>query len=412
MGEELYDDEGPDSGAPMPAPDRLWRHPAEAGAEQAAANMAARKAGGRRWPELLMSFVAGMAFVGLAWVFSDQPEKPIENIVERVVAPPSTLIVAADAPVGFDEWAFEISKPNRGSVIGLHLGGDTSTDMAQAILYRDDGLLLASAHSLIGADEISAVLPDGRGLPALVLASDPVSGVAVLKIASPELEPAIFSTGSVALRDRLVGIAGHTIDDVPLVQTVDVVGEEQVATLPNGDLLSGLFRLSSELDASWAGAPIVDENGGVVAMAVATADGANYAIPTELARQIATDLVETGTTENEPWLGITLTPFLSEEVQEQRGVRGGVLITRVWSETPAARAGLAAGDIIIGIDSVNVVERSDLQTALSYTSPGQEVEIRYVRRPLLEGPDATDADADYLELGQVTTLTLGAQPKR
>lgn len=108
MGEELYDDEGPDSGAPMPAPDRLWRHPAEAGAEQAAANMAARKAGGRRWPELLMSFVAGMAFVGLAWVFSDQPEKPIENIVERVVAPPSTLIVAADAPVGFDEWAFEI----------------------------------------------------------------------------------------------------------------------------------------------------------------------------------------------------------------------------------------------------------------------------------------------------------------
>jgi S1-C subfamily serine protease len=408
----MYDDEGPASGAPMPAPDRLWRHPAEAGAEQAAANMAARKAGGRRWPEILMSFVAGMAFVGLAWIFSDQPEKPIQVIEERVVAPPSTLILASDAPVGFDEWAFEISKPNRGSVVGLHLGGDVAHDMAQAILYRDDGLLLASAHSLIGAEEISAVLPDGRGLPALVLASDQVSGVAVLKIASPEIEPAIFSNGNVALRDRLVGIAGHAVDGEPLVQTVDVLGEDHVASLPNGDLLSGVYRLSSELDPTWAGAPIVDENGGVVAMVVATADGANYAIPTGRARQIATDLLESGTTETVSWLGVELASGLTDDLQQQRGVRGGVLVTRVWNESPAARGGLAAGDVIIGIDSVNVVELSDLSLALTYTNPDDVVEIRYVRRPLVEGPEATDPEEDYVAEGQIAVVRLGAKPKR
>jgi S1-C subfamily serine protease len=404
------DDEGPGSGEPMPAPDRLWRHPAEAGAEQAAANMAARRAGGRRWPEMVVSFIAGAVFVGLAWLLSDRPPSTVTTFPTNEITP-STLFTTAEAPVGFDEWAFEISQPNRGAVVGLHLGGEAPQPLAQAILYRGDGLLLTSAHSIIGATNISATLPDGRSMPALVLASDPVSGVAVLKIASPELEPAIFSNGAVALRDRLVSIAAHTSGSEPTVQTVDVIGDDHVVMLPNGDLLSGMFRLSTELDSSWAGAPIVDENGGVVAMAVVGPEGANYAIPTGLARRIATDLVENGSTEVDAWLGVVISP-LSDSLKEQRGVRGGVLVQRVWSETPAARAGLAAGDVIIGINEINVVDLGDLNQAMSYHAPDERIEVRYVRRDVPAGPDATDNDAEYTAVGSVTTVTLGAQPRR
>ncbi len=405
--EEGTTDDSTGGAAPPPAPDRLWRHPAELGAETAAANLAARQAGGRRWPGQLVAFIAGATVVGATWLFTDTPDPTIEVITTNMVEPASAE--GGSGPIGFDEWSRQIAEANRTSVIGLHLGGEAPTHMAQATLLRDDGHLLTSAHAIAGASDITAVLHDGRLSPAELVASDPVSGVAVLKIASPELPPPTYSDGRVAARDRLVGIAGQDDGDA-LVRGVTVLDDDQVALLPSGDVLGGLFRLSNELDGAWAGAPIIDENGGVVAIAVTTVDGTNYAIPTALATEVGADLIREGTTDHVSWLGIEMSE-LSESLRTQRDLRGGVVVRKVWDQTAAARGGLSAGDVIIGFASVNVLEISDLQTALRSTQPGEAIEIRYSRRvPIASSSphEPTSLESQIL----TTTVVLGAQPLR
>ena len=251
-------------GAPLPAPDRLWRHPAERGAEQAAANLAAREAGDRRWPPMLMSFIAGGVFVGLAWLLTEAEPAPLVQTVTQEVSAPTTQ-VALRGPVAWSDWAESVAGPNRSSVVALHLGDGATRPIVNGILYADDGHLIASAHALADTTEITAALNDGRQMPVEVVASDPISGVAVLKIPSPELPPPTFSTGRVAAGDRLVGIAASD-GDVPIREVV-VLAKDQALSLSNGAVLSGLYRLSGELDHTWSGAAVVDENGGIIGLA-------------------------------------------------------------------------------------------------------------------------------------------------
>ncbi|NNC80229.1 MAG: serine protease, partial [Acidimicrobiales bacterium] len=357
---EGYDDEDQVPGAPVPAPDRLWRHPAELGAEQAAANLAARQAGGRRWPSMLASFLAGAALVGLAWLFTDPSPTTIQNIETVVLEAPIRPVV--DGPLGLNEWAIEVTEPNRQSAVTLHLGGDAAVPIAQAILYRSDGHLLTSAHAVNGATDINAIVGT-VSLPAQVVAADFVSGIAVLKVPTPDVEPGIFSEGSVSARDQVVAMGAMASDDGPLVRVVEVLSKDQVAVTAAGHHLSGLFQLSEPLDNAWAGAPIVDARGGIVAMGVSTRNGVTYAVPTSLAFDIAQDLTDKGSTAHVAWLGV-VPERLTDSLKAERDLPGGVLVSKVWSESAAAKGGLVAGDIILGIGSVNVLEPNDLLSAL------------------------------------------------
>lgn len=404
---EGYDDEDMESGAPVPAPDRLWRHPAELGAEQAAANLAARHSGGRGWPSMFVAFLAGAAMVGFAWLFTDSEPATIERFQVLELQPVDRTPV--DGPLSFDEWANNVSETNRHAAVTLHLGGDPPAPMAQAILYRSDGHLLTSAHAVANATDINAVI-GAVSLPAEIVALDTVSGIAVLKVPTPDVEPGVFSAGRISDRDRVVAIGAMTSDDGPLVRSVEVLNNDQVAITADGQHLSGLFQLSLPLDDAWAGAPIVDARGGIVAMAVSTRDGVTYAVPTSLAREIARDLTDRGETAHVAWLGVSQ-ERMTNSLKDERDLPGGVLVSKVWSESAAAKGGLTAGDIILGIGSVNVLEPNDLLSALRAREPGEIVEIRYSRPRPPDGPtDLTEGDLES-EI-HTTQVLLGAQSLR
>ncbi|MFT7474414.1 MAG: S1-C subfamily serine protease [Verrucomicrobiales bacterium] len=411
VGEGIEED-SPFEGELRHAQDRLWRHPAERGAEQAAANLAARRVYGRRWPSMLMSFIAGCTLVGLVWLLNEEPRAQITESVSQEVTPTTQNL--PEGALSLDEWANDVSDIfNRNSVVGLHLGGEPRHAMAQAILLADDGYLITSAHSLIGADDITAVLPGDRSTIARIIASDVVSGIAVLKINTPDLPPPTFADDSqVLVGENVVALAHHGVSTDSLARTVSVLGNDQVTPLPNDDLLSGLFRLSDDLDSEWSGSAILEENGGIVAMAVEGRKGNHYAIPISLARDIAQELISSGSIDHKAWLGVEMSPFLSDGIKAERDLLGGVLIKRVWDETPAARAGLVAGDIIISAGPVNVIDRTDLRELLATVGPDDSVEFRFSRgtTPLV-GPDGTTpAPGEIRSEILTTTVVLGARP--
>lgn len=411
--EEGTPNDEPLEGQMMPASDRLWRHPAERGAEQAAANLAARRVYGRRWPSMLMSFIAGCTVVGTAWLFQDEPPQPAP-LPPTVLEVEAATTVAFGDPLALNEWPDEVAQLNQTSVVGLRIGGDAPHEMAQAILLADDGHLVTSAHALIGADpeRITALLSTGEPEPARLIAIDAVSGIAVLKINSPELPPPTYGDEAQVLAgDQLIALARHSSEGGSLARIVGLLGKGHVASLPNDDLLSGLFRLSDDLDESWSGAAILDEDGAIVAMAVESRYG-HYAIPAKLAREVAQELITTGAIDHKAWLGVDGLVELSDGIKQERNLLGGLLILRVWDETPAARAGLVAGDIIVGAGSVNVLDRTDLRLVMATLNPGDTIEIRYSRgRPTTTNPDETTPEPGELP-GEIftTVVTVGAAP--
>ena len=388
------------------AQDRLWRHPAERGAAQAEANLAARRAGGTRWPSMLMSFIAGGAFVGMIWLVQDEAPAPIEETTIQEIAAPET---PEAGPLSFDDWANEVAQLNRDSVVGLALGGNPRHEHAQAVRLDTSGYLITSAHALEGVEEIGVSLSDGSPTtPAQILGSDPVSGVAVLKINSTGLEPPTYSTSrNIAVRDRLVALAQTAENGSASARAVDVLGDDQVAPARNGNLLSGLFRLSNDLGDPWAGAAVVDENGGIVAMTVEARGGGHFAIPIDVAREVAQQLINNGVVTHRAWLGVEMGD-LSEGMKSQRDLLGGVLLSRVWDETPAAKGGLLSGDIIVGIDDANILDPLDLQLHLGSLEPGDLVEVRYSRVDIPEERSGT-SEPDLSGETFTTTLTVGAR---
>ena len=408
MGEGIEDEYGPlEPDALLPAPDRLWRHPAERGAEQAAANLAARRVYGRRWPSMFMSFVAGCCVVGLAWMLADNKEQATINEVSVNEVIPGE--VTFEGTLSLVDWVDDVSQLNRTSIVALHLGGDAPQEHAQAILLRDDGHLITSAHAIAGAEDITAELPSGP-LPAQMIGSDAVSGIAVLKINSPSLPPPTFGDPSqIRVRDQLVALSYPTAGSEP-AQAVDVVADEYVATLPNGDILSDLFRLSDNLDHEWSGSAILSEDGGIVGLAITGRDGNPYAIPIDAARSAANQLISDGSVEHKAYLGVAMAG-VTEGLQEERGLTGGVLLTRVWSETAAARAGLVAGDVITQAGPVNVHSRTDLREALATLEPGDAIEITFSRGVATTGGANVPRDPGTLETELITTTVIvGATP--
>ena len=360
---------------------------------------------GRNWPSLVMSFIAGGALVGLAWILQDSAQAPIEESTTVEIAAPEVTDIG---PLSFDAWADDVAQLNRHSVVGLRLDGTPRHEEAQAIRLGTNGYLITSAHALDGAENIGVLLSDGSPTtPAQILGTDSVSGVAVLKINATNLDPPTFADdGEVAARDRLVALAQSSADSGPRALAVDVLGNDQVAPLPGTSLLSGLFRLSADLADPWSGAAVLEENGGIVAMTVEARNGSHYAIPVSTARKVAQELIDTGTVSHRAWLGVEMDD-LSEGIMTERELLGGVLMSRVWDETPAARGGLLAGDIIIGIDDANILDPLDLQLHLGTLTPGDSVDIHYSRVDV--PPQSGTGELDLSGETFTTTVTVGAR---
>lgn len=411
MGEGYKDDDGPNEAEQPPAADdRLWRHPAEQGALQAAANLQARRSYRRIWPSVFMSFVAGCCVVGLAWMLVDSNQRaPIEQVVVNEITPSEIVF---EGTLSFDDWVNDVAQLNRSSVVSLILPDTAPSETAQAILLRDDGHLMTSAHAIAGVEEILVEYPGGR-LPAQVIGVDPVSGIAVLKINSPNLVPPTFGDETrVANRDRLVALA-YSITDGESAKAVDLLDRGQVATSLGGTPMANLFSLSDDLDGQWAGSALLSEDGGIIAMAVPAENGGSYAVPIALARRVANQLIADGTVNHKSWVGVETSPALSDSLKAERGVRGGLLLTRVWDETPAARAGLVAGDIIVSAGSVNVFDRTDFFEALAVLEPGDTMEITYSRSaPSVQITTALEPPAEEPIEPTLftTTVILGARP--
>ena len=247
------------------------------------------------------------------------------------------------------------------------------------VIIRADGVILTNAHVVGDARTVEVGLADGRRVAGTVLARDPAVDVAVVRVALTGLPTAPLGNS-----DQLeVGQTAIAIGNpIGLDRTVTTGIISAVNRSPRGFELGGLIQTDAAINPGNSGGPLLDSQGRVVGINSAILQGTTglgFAIPINLAQDIANQVLTTGHIVR-AYLGI-IPADLSPEIAQRFGlpVREGVIVRGVGEDTPAARAGLQPADIITSIDGTAIPTTGELFRVLRGHKPGDTISISLVR---------------------------------
>lgn len=251
-----------------------------------------------------------------------------------------------------------------------------------------DGRILTNAHVVDGADTVSVILKDGRKYQGKVLGKDPVTDVAVVKIEANNL-PAVALGNSERLKPGEWAIAiGNPLglDNTVTTGIISATGRSSSAITGDPDKRVSFIQTDAAINPGNSGGPLLNARGEVIGMNTAILQGAQglgFAIPINTAQRISQQLIAKGKVEH-AYLGIQmaeLTPELKQNINSDpnSGLTvdqdSGVLVIKVMPNSPAAKAGLRAGDVIHKIDGQAVKSANAVQQAVENSSVGQQMRI-------------------------------------
>lgn len=260
----------------------------------------------------------------------------------------------------------------------------TSSLGSGVIVDAKRGLVLTNNHVIANANQITVTLRDGRHLEAEVVGTDPATDVAVIKIPADKLT-AVKTTDSESLRvgDFVVAIGnpfglGQTVTS-GIVSALGrsglgIEGYEDFiqtdASINPGNSGGALVNLRGEL-AGINTAIISPQGGGNI--------GIGLAIPINLALQIMEQIVETGEVKR-GFLGVSMQD-LNPSLAEAFGLddQTGAIVNEVLDDSPADKAGLLAGDIVISIDGKQVKHAADLRNRIGLLPVGAKIKFKVLR---------------------------------
>lgn len=254
-------------------------------------------------------------------------------------------------------------------------------------IISDNGQILTNAHVVDGADKVNVTLKDGRTFEGKVMGSDPLTDVAVVKIEANNL-PTVSLGNSEQLKPGEWAIAiGNPLglDNTVTTGIISATGRSS-SEVGVPDKRVNFIQTDAAINPGNSGGPLLNASGEVIGMNTAIirgAQGLGFAIPINTAERIANQLVTQGQVQH-PYLGIqmvSLTPELKQNINSNPNAsltvdeEQGVLIAKVMSNSPAAKAGLRAGDVIHQINGQPVKKAEDVQKMVEGTQVGSRLQM-------------------------------------
>jgi putative serine protease PepD len=231
------------------------------------------------------------------------------------------------------------------------------------VIAKDSSVsyLVTNNHVVSGSSALHVVMPDGHQFVAKLVGTDPLDDIAVVSVPNTSLPQATFGTsGQLSVGESVIAI-GSPLGDQGSV-TVGVISARHRTITASGqagsssETLEDVLQTDASINPGNSGGPLADTAGNVVGVNVATAGNATnigYSIPADLARYVAETLIAHQKVQH-PFLGIAYLTSI-EAIQNGTGFDGpGVYVKSVSAGTPAAKAGFAAGDILVSIGGVPI----------------------------------------------------------
>lgn len=340
---------------------------------------------------MLAIFVLGLTVGILLWQTAGDSSSHISTANGQEIGASQPAVAPGPGGLCADEQnVIQVARTVGPSVVSVlnmdvRLGReDRRRGLGSGFIVSPDGLVVTNAHVIAGADRVDVVLVGERTVTAQVLGSDPRIDIAVLRIPGKSL-PVVPFGDSDDLRPGQQAIAiGNPLGFERTVTTGVVSALNR--TIPGGGTsLRDLIQTDAAINAGNSGGPLLDSCGRVIGVntAVVGTDigsvGLGFAVPINVARRAVRDVIRLGRI-SVPWLGIAYSEVTEDTARAaDLPTSNGVIIGSVAPDSPAARAGLRRGDILVSIDGKPIEDAGQLQEFIREAQVGQKAVIVYIR---------------------------------
>jgi len=272
-----------------------------------------------------------------------------------------------------------------------HFFGDDLTEedeqpensLGSGVIVSADGLILTNNHVISSADQIEVALSDGSKSSAIVVGTDPDTDLAVLKIDRKQLPAMTFSHSDQMQVGDVVLAIGNPFG---VGQTVT---QGIISALGRNHLGINTFENFIQTDASInpgnSGGALIDVEGNLIGInsAIYSRNGGSmgigFAIPVSIAQQVMEQITSNGSV-TRGWIGIEaqdITPELAESFNQKNG--NGSLIAGILLNSPADKAGLRPGDILVAIDGKPVTDSQSMLNIIAMLKPREKATLEVIR---------------------------------
>jgi putative serine protease PepD len=269
------------------------------------------------------------------------------------------------------------------------LGQQTQSGTGSGVIYSSDGYIITNNHVIEGAQDIRVTLASGAEFPAKLVGTDPTNDIAVVKIEKSGL-PAITVGNSDTLQvGQLVVAVGSPLgfEQTVTAGIVSALHRTVAADSTSGsaEVLTNLIQTDAPINPGNSGGALCDSSSNLIGINALIAsqsggsEGIGFAIPINTAKSVA-DAIMSGKKVSHPYVGVQSQTVSSEIASEYNlPVSEGAYVTYVAPNSPAAKAGIQQGDIIVAIDSTPVKSVDELVGAIRSKKVGDKVSITYYR---------------------------------
>jgi serine protease Do len=304
-----------------------------------------------------------------------QYESPFVEVVEKVQK--AVVNISARSREEMVPWWFR--------------GSNYSTSYGSGFFFRDDGYILTNNHVVKEAVKLNVRTASGYEYEAELVGADPETDLAVLKVEPEEEITAIPFGDSDALKvgDWAIAIGNpfpqQGLDRTVTVGVISAKGRSNLNFGRGTPNYQYYIQTDASINPGNSGGPLLNLQGECIGVnaAISTPTGGSvgigFAIPINLARAIVPDLIAHGKP-HRGWLGVQLSSVTERDAKRQ-GLDAvkGVKIDSVFSSSPAERAGIKRGDIIVGFNRQPVEDINQLSVLVSTIDKGMPVPVEIVR---------------------------------
>ncbi|HKE46984.1 MAG TPA: trypsin-like peptidase domain-containing protein [Rhodanobacteraceae bacterium] len=305
-------------------------------------------------------------------------------------APPADDIAALDAYSRVVTGVAERAAPGVVAILVRERTDERGRNVpgggGSGFVFTPDGLVLTNAHVVAGGRGIEVVTTSGLSLAADVLGVDPHTDIALLRVAAPQALPVLELGSARSIRvGQLVVAIGNPFgyECTVTAGVVSALGRSLRAT--TGRLIEDVVQTDAALNPGNSGGPLLDSAGRVIGVntaIIAAAQGICFSVSIDIARQIVPELMRHGRVRRASLgVGAQNTRLPRRYVRYfELPIESAVRVMEVASGSPAHRAGIETGDILVGIDDQAIDGIDALHRLLDANRIGRSVELTLLRR--------------------------------
>ncbi len=326
----------------------------------------------------------------------------LNGAFDRTVAPATTGLgttTGDTTPVTIDESSavIDVAAKVSPAVVKITVEGQSSDPfgnvptegIGSGVIYDANGWILTNRHVVSGATSLTVELKDGRKFDGRVYGIDTLTDLAIVKVDQTGLPTAPIGHSDGLKIGQLVVAIGSPLGLYSFSVTSGIVsGKGRDISVSGGSRINNLIQTDAAINPGNSGGPLADASGAVVGIntAVATdSSGIGFAIPIDIARPIMDQAVK-GEALSRPWIGIRFESITLQLMKDDNlPVDAGALVTAngadtaVVADSPAAKAGLQEGDIIVSLNDTKIDGEHPLDALLVQFAPGETIQLTVLR---------------------------------